>query len=226
MTIYDISRPLDAARLAGWPGDTPFAFSLAWRQDAGASVNVGRVTMSVHAGTHVDAPFHFDANGPTIDALPLAPFVGPACVLDVSEAAAATGLITPDDLAPAVLLLGDAPRLLLRTDAWPDSARFPDAVPALTLDSVAWLHAHGMLLVGLDLPSFDALDSQSLPIHHALAGAGICLLEGLDLRGVPPSFPSVTGEPFYELIAPPLRIVGADAAPVRALLIRRDRDRV
>jgi hypothetical protein len=125
MTIYDISRPLDAARLAGWPGDTPFAFSLAWRQDEGASVNVGRVTMSVHTGTHVDAPFHFDADGPTIDRLPLGPFVGPACVLDVSEAAAATGLITPDDLAPAVPLLGDAPRLLLRTDAWPDSARFP-----------------------------------------------------------------------------------------------------
>lgn len=214
-TLYDITRPL-SPRLAGWPGDTPLDFRRVWRRDRGASVNVSALTLSVHAGTHADAPFHFDTAGRTVDALPLDAFCGPACVLDVTGAAKATGRITAGDLAPVAAFLSAAPRLLLRTGGWPDSARFPEAVPVLDAGSVVpFLQKRGVVLVGLDLPSFDALDSKDLPVHHALAGAGIQLLEGLDLHAVPLG---PDGANVFELTALPLNVVGADGAPVRAVL--------
>jgi len=210
--IYDITLPLHT-RLAGWPGDTLFDFHLAWQQSAGASVNVGALTMSVHTGTHADAPFHFDAEGATVDALPLDAFLGPARVLDVRAAIVSRGpgaRLTAADLAPAGPDLAHAPRLLLRTDAWTDHTRFPEAVPTLAEDAVALLSAQGVRLVGVDLPSVDALDSTTLPVHRALHRAGIQILENLDLRNVP------AGR--YELIALPLKLAGADGAPVRAVL--------
>ncbi len=210
--LYDVSRPL-SPHLAGWPGDTPFDFRLAWEQNRGASVNVGALTLSVHAGTHVDAPFHFDTAGLTADALPLDALLGPACVLDVTRA---NSEITLNDLAPVANLLPAAPRLLLRTGGWPDSARFPKAVPVLDAPNVVpFLAERGVVLVGLDLPSFDALDSKDLPVHRALARANIQLLEGLDLGAVPLG---EDGVGVFELIALPLNVVGADGAPVRAIL--------
>ena len=210
--LYDISRPL-STRLAGWPGDTPLDLRLAWEQSRGASVNVGALTLSVHSGTHADAPFHFDAAGQTVDALPLDAFLGPACVLDVTRA---KSKITLGDLAPVADILPAAPRLLLRTGGWPNSARFPEAVPVLDAPTIVpFLAARGVVLVGLDLPSFDVLDSTDLPVHRALAGAGIQLLEGLDLSAVPLD---EKGAAVFELIALPLLLVGADGAPVRAVL--------
>ena len=201
--IIDISTPL-AATTAGWPGDTPYRYDLAWSRADGASVNVGRIATSLHAGTHVDAPFHFDDAGATVDRLDLAPFLGPALVVD------ARGL---DPLGPEILAgldLARAPRVLFRTDAWPDRTRFPASIPTLGLETVAELRKSGVLLAGFDLPSVDALDSKDLPIHHALADGGIAILEGLDLRAVAPGP--------YELIALPLPLVGADGAPARAVL--------
>ena len=101
-------------------------------------------------------------------------------------------------------------RLLLKTGAWPDGAPFPERIPLLSPDVPAWLDAHGIRLLGLDVPSVDAIDSHDLPIHHALAAAGVHILESLDLSAVPAGV--------YELIALPLRIAGGDAAPVRAVL--------
>ena len=208
MTLLDISRPLGAA-LAPWPGDTPFAHRLTWRIADGAACNVGAVTMGTHNGTHADAPFHYLADGAAIDALDPALFVGPAVVADV---AAAGWIITRAALADAAALLADGgvPRLLLKTGAWPDSARFPERLPLLAPDVPAWLGERGVRLLGLDVPSVDAIDSKDLPIHHALARVGILILESLDLSGVVPGR--------YELIALPLRIVQGDASPVRAVL--------
>ena len=207
MTFHDITRPLHAA-LAPWPGDTPFDFRLTWRMDAGAPVNVGAVTMGTHNGTHADAPHHFLPDGARIDALDPALYLGPALVADVSGA----GWSIPPDA------LGDAPRhfqagvtrLLLRTGAWPDSTRFPARIPTLAPGVPAWLGGQGVRLLGLDVPSVDDIESKDLPVHHALAAAGVHILESLDLSGVPPGV--------YELIALPLRIAGGDAAPVRAVL--------
>ena len=201
--IIDISTPLTNT-LAGWPGDTPYRFDLAWTRAGGSSVNVGRIESSLHTGTHADAPFHFDDAGPTMDQLPLEPFLGPVWVVDCRG----RSTISVDVLGK--LDLAQTPRVLFRTDAWQDRTRFPDAIPTLEPNVPAILGERGVILVGFDLPSVDELDSKTLPIHYGLAASGIMILEGLDLLGVVPGN--------YELIALPLRLAGADGAPVRAIL--------
>lgn len=208
MPLLDISRPLHAS-LAPWPGDTPFEHRLTWRIADGAACNVGALTMGTHNGTHADAPFHYLADGASIDALDPTLFVGPAVVADVTGAG---WEITREALADAARLLteGDVPRLLLKTGAWPDSTRFPERLPLLARDVPPWLGEMGVRLLGLDVPSVDAIDSKDLPVHHALARENICILESLDLAAARAGA--------CELIALPLRIVGGDASPVRAVL--------
>jgi arylformamidase len=174
------------------------------RKSEGASVNVGCVSLSVHTGTHTDAPYHFTDDGKTVEALDLAAYVGPARVVDVRG----RPLIRVEDLSWADF--AHRPRLLLRTDAWTTYDRFPEQIPVLDADVPAWLAARGVVLVGVDVPSVDALDSKDLPIHHALGAHGIAILENLRLVEVPPGP--------YELIALPLKLAGADGAPVRAVL--------
>ncbi len=203
MRTYDITLPVREG-LPGWPGDTPYRFRLGWSIAGGAPVNVGEVTASIHTGTHVDAPFHFDDAGATVEALDLTPFLGPARVADLRG----RPVIGVADLAS--LDLAGTPRLLLRTGGWADHSRFPGSIPVLDRDVPAFLRDRGVILLGVDVPSVDPIDSKDLPIHHALGAAGIAILESVDLDGVPPGV--------YELIALPLRLVGADGSPVRAVL--------
>jgi arylformamidase len=206
MRIYDISLPLHPG-LACWPGDAPYEWHWSWQKSAGASVNVGQVRTSVHAGTHTDAPYHFAQDGRTVEALDLGAYVGPARVVDVSGRPRIRVEDLPADLA-------DAPRVLFRTGAWTDQGRFPESIPVMDPGVPAALGERGAVLVGVDVPSVDALDSKDLPNHHALGARGIAILESLHLAGVP--------EGVYELIALPLRLVGADGSPVRAILRVRD----
>ena len=201
--IIDISTPL-TGELAGWPGDTPFQFDLAWARASGASVNVGRITTSLHTGTHIDAPRHFEDAGPTVDQLNLATFIGPARVIDVRGLDPIPARVLPD------LDWSEPTRILFRTDAWLDRSRFPTSIPTLAPEVPELLASLGVVLAGFDLPSVDVLDSQDLPIHHALSRAKIAILEGLDLTQASPGV--------YELIALPLPIVGGDGALVRAVL--------
>lgn len=201
MRIYDITLPMQDS-LAPWPGDTPYHFELHGKRSEGAPVNVGAVTMSVHTGTHADAPFHFQDSGETIDAVDLGSFLGAAVVLDVSGRES----IGREDVEPVDL----APRVLFRTNAWTDPARFPAAIPVMDQGVARYLKERGVVLVGVDVPSVDRLDSKDLPIHHELAACGIHILESLYLAQVP------AGK--YELVALPLKLVGADGAPVRAIL--------
>ncbi len=204
--LIDLSRTL---RSGGpqWPGDTPTAFSLVARIADGASCNVGRLSLSVHNGTHADAPYHYREDGATIDAVAPERFVGPARVID------ARGRAT---LGPELFMglaegeLAATPRVLFRTDAWRDPAVFPTTWPLLEPGMPAWLGARGVTLVGFDVPSVDALESKDLPRHRALADAEIVILESLDLTGAAPGV--------YELIALPLKLAGADGSPVRAML--------
>ena len=201
----DVSRPLSAT-LGTWPGDTPFSLERVMRIEDGASVNVGALSTSLHAGTHLDAPFHYEADGATVDQLPLDLTCGSALVIDARGAAR---------FGPALLRgrdLGETPRVLLRTDTWRRHDRFPTEWPRATRPFITALAAAGVRLIGLDVPSVDSLRSKSMPMHHAFAAAGICILESLDLRGVK------AGR--YELCALPLRISGGDASPVRAILRR------
>lgn len=205
MPFYDISIPLHAS-IAVWPGDTPVCVEQVARLAEGDSVNLGMITSSLHAGSHADAPFHFVETGNAIDAVPLEVYVGPVLVWDV------TGLeiIAIDDIQKAPL--EQASRLLLRTGGWSDHTRFPDSVPVIAADVPHYLASKGIRLLGVDVPSVDAVESKDLPNHHALAKFGIHILESLDLSGVEPGI--------YQLSALPIRVTGADAAPVRAVLWR------
>jgi arylformamidase len=206
MPLIDISRPLFTGS-PHWPGDTPTELSLLVRIADGASCNVGRLSLSVHNGTHADAPFHYHPRGATVDALPLEGYLGPARVIDARGCATLTSALF-DGLTPAELAA--TPRILFRTDTWPDPDVFPATWPLLDRTLPAWLAAHGVRLIGLDVPSVDELTSRDLPLHHLLYDAGILILENLDLRGAAPGT--------YELIALPLKLRGADGSPVRAVL--------
>jgi arylformamidase len=200
----DISVPL-AATAPAWPGDTPFEAAWTWKQDAGASVNVSAVTFSPHVATHADAPFHVRRGSATSERLPLDVFVGPCVVVDVSAHRGELRLAALGGVAER------APeRLLLKTARSVAAGVFPDSWPWLSVDAARVLVARGLRLLGVDAPSVDARESTALDVHNALFSAGAFNLENLDLRSVAP------GD--YDLYAPPLAVVGLDAAPVRALL--------
>ena len=203
--LYDISPPIGPA-IPVWPGDTPFSCHLSWAIAAGASVNVSALTSTTHLGAHTDAPFHFDQQGPTIEALPLLPYLGRCRVIEIPRGAP---LAQPEHLGS--IDFAATPRILLKTGSGIGAnSSFPEDFTAISPRLAEHLGRSGALLVGTDAPSVDPFTSKTLSAHHALGRGGVAILEGLLLDEVPP------GE--YELIALPLRLVGADASPVRAIL--------
>lgn len=205
--LRDISIAM-GPRTPEWPGDTPFTCGWTWEIASGASVNVSAITTSPHVGTHADAPLHVSDGWPASHELPLEAFAGRAVVCGVAGDARTLGL---DDLR--TLPGGRIERLLLRTGRSIADGAFPDEWPALDVDVVRALLARGLRLLGVDAPSVDARASTTLDVHRALFGGGAFNLENLDLRGVP------DGE--CELLAFPVKVQGADAAPVRAVLRTR-----
>jgi arylformamidase len=206
--IIDISRPLYDGS-PHWPSDTPTTFAFSARMADGAACNVGRISLSVHNGSHADAPFHYNPRGTTIDAVAPDLWIGPARVIDARGHATFTtklfaGLSDAD--------LAAAPRILFRTDTWTDLATFPHTWPLLDRALPAWLAQRAVKLVGLDVPSVDELNNKDMAIHHLMDAANLLILESLDLRNVEAGV--------YELIALPLRIRGGDGSPVRAVLRR------
>jgi arylformamidase len=203
VTLIDISEPLRGG-MPVWPGDTEFSFELGWTKEQSGSVNVGRLTMSTHTGTHVDAPFHFDDEGLKVIELDPGVYVGPARVI---EAPGEDGIGAKELRQHA---LEGVSRLLIKTGSWRDRNVFPERITYLRPDAAPFLAEKGIRLVGVDVPSVDPIDSKDLPAHHALRSNGIHILEGAVLDGVEP------GD--YELISLPLALQGADGSPVRAVL--------
>ncbi len=213
MKIFDISRRL-TNDLAPWPGDTSFTFELKGQIAQGSSVNVGAIEMSVHNGTHADAAFHFDSAGWTMEKAELPTYFGSAVVIDLTKLFQNGALprIGVGDLERMEADLSTAPRLLLKTDIWPDSTKFPEKIPVIAAEVPAWLQAKGVKLLGLDLPSVDEIDAKNLINHHSLGKAGINIVESLDLSEI--------REGKYQFAGLPLKISGADGAPIRAILWR------
>ena len=214
MKIWGISRTISNA-LAEWPGDKPCRFQLTREKTKGDTVNLGAISMSVHNGTHADARFHFETGGESIEKTPLESYLGRATVIDLVQAfldSKPKHLITIEDLRPSAEVIAATSRLLVKTGRWSDSTVFPKQIPVIAADVPAWLQKNGVKLLGLDLPSVDEVDSKSLQNHHALAGAGIAIIESLDLSSVAPGI--------YHLSALPLKIDGGDGAPIRAVLWR------
>lgn len=188
-----------------WPGDTPYDCHWAWDMALGASVNVSVISGSPHVGTHADAPLHVRPGAPGSDRLPVDAFVGPAWVADVRQV---TGILTLQTLGiPANQVVH---RLLLRTGCTIAAGAFPLSWPALDALAITTLLQRGLRLLGVDAPSVDVRESKTLANHHLIFDGGACVLENLDLR-------DVTSGP-WDLVAPPLKLEGLDAAPVRALL--------
>ena len=200
--LWDISQVLRPA-LPVWPGDTRFVAAQTWAMAQGSPVNVSALTLSSHSGAHADAPLHYDAGGLSIEAVALDAYLGPCLVVD---ARGFGGLIEPHQLP----VLNGATRVLFRTyDSFPHD-RWTDRWTAVAAATIAALAAAGVILIGIDGPSLDPQESKTMDAHHAVAAADMRILEGLVLDAVPPGW--------YELIALPLSIAGADAAPVRAVL--------
>lgn len=197
---HDITRALRAGH-PNWPGDTPFALTLVADIREGSSVNVMALSTSTHLGTHLDAPFHYSAEGERLGSVPLELLLGEARVIDARAGA------TPVLLAPFPTL---PERVLLFTGEPAHWETFPEDFSPLTPALIHALADRGVRLVGTDAPSVDALTSKDLPAHRACLQRGVLILEGLNLQGV--------AEGVYDLVCLPLNLPDADASPVRALL--------
>jgi len=211
MNIYDVSLPL-SPELPVWPGDPSIDIQLDASIDRGDLVNVTRLVMSAHSGTHVDAPHHFLNDQRGVDSLDLNVLTGPCYVM-----------LLPDDIdeiSAEVLerfpLAANTTRLLFGTrnsKFWSQRLReFQQDFVAISPDGAKWLVDHGIRLVGVDYLSVAAFGEPS-PTHLTLLKAGVIILEGLDLSRVPRGF--------YDLYCLPLNIPGADGAPARTILISR-----
>lgn len=173
--------------------------------------------MGVHNGTHADATFHFDENGDPIERMPLDAYIGDAVVIDLTKLLVSRGdqfdrtrQIGVADIEASWASLEKAPRLLLKTGVWKDSKIFPDWIPVIAPDVSEWLRKRKVKLLGLDLPSVDAIEAKKLINHYALAAARVAIVESLDLSEVEGGI--------YHFSALPLKIAGGDAGPVRAIL--------
>lgn len=200
--IIDISPTLTEG-IPVWPGDTDFQQQSSWAIDEHCPVNVSRIQMSSHTGSHADAPLHYDNQGCTADQMALDPYIGLCQLIDLSTESG--------DVCAAALKTWLQPgikRVLLKTyrvapSAWDSDFR------AILPEAIELLAANGVQLIGTDTPSLDPQDSKQLLAHHCVARHRMSILEGLVLADVSAGF--------YELIALPLKI-RADAAPVRAVL--------
>ncbi len=192
MKIYDISA--DILTAAVYPGDPEPRLDRAAEIGQGSECNLSALYCCVHNGTHIDAPLHFLPDGETIDNMPLEAFLGDCRVISVPA-----GAITAEKVRE--LLPENEQRIIIKGGG---EAYFDP-------DGAAEAAKRGYLLIGIDALSFGVHGIQT-PVHRALLGAGTALLEGLVLKDVP--------DGAYFLSALPLKIGGAEAAPVRAALCK------
>ncbi|WP_411282043.1 cyclase family protein [Gemmatimonas sp.] len=206
--FYDISIPFSVST-PPWPDDVGFSCGWTCRRENGSSVNLGVLSTSAHVGTHADAPLHVQSSWPASESLPASVFVGEVQFVALpAHFDAARDITIP--LLQSLLGAHVPSRVIVRTGHSVAAGVFPDTWPALTADAATWLVQHGLTLWGVDAPSVDRRSSTELPVHHVIFGGGAFVLENLALDRVP------VGR--YELLAQPLAVHGADAAPVRALL--------
>lgn len=208
MHVYDITVPLGPGTPI-WDGGTAPRIDRIFSLDAGDFGNVTSLAMGSHSGTHTDAPSHFVAGAWAIDQLPLERLVGPVVVVEHKGADHIAG----EDLAAMAGLVG-AKRVLFKTrngQLW-ESGKFEPNFVALTAEAAAWLVQHGVEFVGIDYLGIEPYEAgDEAPVHRLLMEAGVVILEGADLREVPP------GE--YLLVCAPMKLVGCEGAPTRAFLL-------
>lgn len=202
--LWDISPAIHTASPV-FPGDTPYSQQWCATIGPGCPVNVSAIHLSPHVGAHADAPLHYDPQGASIGTVELEPFLGRCRVIHAIHCGPLIHwqhiehAITPD--LP--------PRVLVRTYQRAPSS-WDDDLAAYAPETVQRLADRGVQLIGIDTASIDPASSKSLDSHMVIRARGLRVLENLVLDSVP--------EGDYELIALPLKLVEADASPVRAVL--------
>jgi len=190
-----------------WPGDEDVVIERIQDLESGDPYNLSRAVLSLHSGTHVDAPLHFIPGGRGIDEMPLPATVGPARVIGISDPVS----IVPAELEACAIEEGE--RILFKTAnsgrVW-DTDTFVEDFVYLSEAGARFLARKGVRAVGIDYLSIGPYGEDASGIHKALLEAGVCIIEGLDLSGVEP------GD--YELICLPLKVERGDGAPARAIL--------
>ncbi|WP_342472051.1 cyclase family protein [Metasolibacillus sp. FSL H7-0170] len=202
MGWIDITQPLNK-NIATWAGDTKFIYETVATKEHTGSVNVGMLQMSLHSGTHMDAPFHFDNNGQTFEQLDLERCIGKVVVVECLD----SEFIEMSHVAGKITGVN---AVFFKTKTLANAHIFPQEVPTLTIETVAYLKESDINLIGVDVPSVDKVTSKELPIHHALVESDIYIVENLLLEHIK------AGR--YEMIILPLLIEGADGSPVRAVI--------
>lgn len=212
MHIYDVTVPISET-MPVWPGEPGVQIEPVARIVQGDRHNSSRVRLCSDSGTHVDAPYRCIQEGLTADRLPLRLLMGPAFVVEVDGLEGSA--IQVYDLAK-LHFPAETKRLLIKTsnsDLWQYGyTEFEQDFVHLAPETADWLIRRNIALVGIDYLSIEAFGAQDYRVHHTLLGAGVIVLEGLDLSRVPPGA--------CELVCLPLRIEGSDAAPARVLVIR------
>jgi arylformamidase len=205
--IIDISPPI-TNQTAVWPGDVGFSRDVQLDMATGANLTLSSLKTTVHIGAHTDAPSHYSASGASIEQVDLDPYIGPCTVVSCQIVPGA--LIQTAHCIQAIKR--GATRILFRTLSAPDYKFFNTDFVAFSPEAVAAMGEAKVKLIGIDTPSVDPFDSKTLPAHNMLLRYGIRNIEGLHLIDV------ADGD--YELVALPLKLVGFDASPVRAILRR------
>ncbi|MCH8252767.1 MAG: cyclase family protein [Planctomycetes bacterium] len=201
--IYDITPPITEA-LAVFPGDTPLSREMLMDMAKGDPLTLSTLRATVHLGAHADGPNHYGTDARAIDEQSLDHYLGRCVVIHVDVARGVR--IKPEDLPEGIA----EKRVLIGTGTYPDPNRWNADFAALSPALVDRLHEDGVITVGIDTPSVDLCDSKDLPAHHRFLANDMAIIEGIVLTDVPAGT--------YELIALPLRLVGFDASPVRAVL--------
>jgi arylformamidase len=205
--IIDITYPLTPA-LTVWPGDTPVRFETVKEIGEASRSTVSRLTLSSHAGTHVDAPCHFVKGAGSVDTLDLNVLIGEALVVRVEG---------PEISGPVVEALGipeGTARVIFKTESsrrFNGEGAFFEDFTGVTLSGAEQLLERGVKLIGIDYLSV-AAHKESLEVHRLLLGKGVVLLETLNLKAVDPGL--------YQLVCLPLKLEGLDGSPARAVLFR------
>jgi arylformamidase len=203
----DVSLTLKS-NMMHWPGDPPVSIERVREMDKGDTVNLSKITMGAHSGTHVDAPIHFIKGAKGVDQILIDSLIGPARIIEIADA----DTIKEKELAGHRIKKGE--RILLRTRNSIKKILYRDTFSEdfvyMEKGAAEFLVTRGIKTLGVDYLSVGGYKENGPDVHRMLLGAGILIIEGLDLTGALPGL--------YDMICLPIKILDSDGAPARVIL--------
>lgn len=203
---FDVSVTLHDG-MVHWPDNPPVQIGLMMSMERGDVCNVSKISMGSHTGTHMDAPRHFVRDGKGLDQMPIEATLGVARVIEIHD----TESIKPDELRPHNIQRGE--RVLFKTSnstrCWHTDTFVEDFV-YISQEAARYLAELQVMTVGVDYLSVGGYTKDGPQTHQALLGAGIWIIEGLDLAQIQPGI--------YDLLCLPIKVANSDGAPARAFL--------